>query len=70
MWKPKPHWPVVDWLEIVHRANAPREGQASITGLEMIPYLYNFDNLGTKAVIPRVETAPHGVETPVPLADP
>ena len=33
------------------------------------PYIYNSDNLGTKTVIPRVETAPHGVETPVPLAD-
>ena len=35
---------------------------------EMLRYLYNFDNLRTKAVIPRVETAPHGVETAVPLA--
>ena len=24
---------------------------------------------GTKAVVPRVDTAPHGVETPTPLAD-
>ena len=31
-------------------------------GLEMIPYLYNFKP-GTKTVIPRVDTAPHGVET-------
>ena len=32
-------------------------------------WAYNSDNLGTKTVIPRDETAPHGVETPFPLAD-
>ena len=37
--------------------------------LELLQYLYNSDNPGTKEVIPRVETAQHGVETPVPLAD-
>ena len=54
---------------IVHKASAPRGGYVSIPGLEILQYLYNSDNLGTKAVIPRVETAPHGVETPTPSAD-
>ena len=30
----------------------------------MLPYIYNFDDSGTKTVIPQVDTAPHGVETP------
>ena len=29
----------------------------------------NSNNLGTKMGIPRVDTAPHGVETPTALAD-
>ena len=34
-------------------------------GLEALPFLYN---KGTKMLIPGVDTAPHGVETPTPLA--
>ena len=36
--------------------------------LEFFPYIYNSTS-GTKKVVPRVDTAPHGVETPTPQAD-
>ena len=38
-----------------------------IPGLEIFPYLYNSNNSGTKVEISRVDTAPRGVETPIPL---
>ena len=62
VWKPQPHGPVADWLGIVQKASAPRGGYFPIPGLEVLQYLYNSDNLGTKTVIPRVETALHGAE--------
>ena len=37
-----------------------------IPGLEIFPYLYNSNNSGTKVEISRVDTAPRGVETPIP----
>ena len=46
-----------------------RRGYGSISGYEILPYLYDFDNLGMKTVIPRVEIALHGVETPALLTD-
>ena len=69
MRKSQPRWPIVHWLGIVYRASALLGGQVPISGLEILLYLYNSDNLGTKTVISRVETSPHDVETPVPPAD-
>ena len=38
-------------------------------GYEILLYLYDSNNTGTKTVTPWVKTAPHGVETPPPLGD-
>ena len=40
-----------------------------IPGSELLPYIYNSSKPGTRAVTLRVDTAPHGVEAPTPLAD-
>ena len=69
MWKTQSHWPIADWLGLESKASATRERQGPIPGSEIPPYTYNSDKLWTKTVIPRGETAPHGVETPVPLVD-
>ena len=44
-------------------------GKVPIPGSEIPPYIYDSDKPGTKTVIPRFETAPHGVESPTPPAD-
>ena len=36
-------------------------------GSEILPYLYNSNNPGTNMEIPRVDTAPQGVEIPTQL---
>ena len=64
-----PAEPIADWLGLENKASATRRRQGPIAGSEIPPCIYNSDNLGTKTVIPRVETAPNNVETPVPLAD-
>ena len=69
MWKLQPRRPIVDCLGLKNKADATRGRQGPIPALEIPLYMFNSDSLGTKTVIPRVETAPHGVETPVPLAD-
>ena len=46
-----------------------RRGYGPIPGYEILSYLYNFDNLGTKTMIPRVEIALHDVVTPALLTD-
>ena len=46
-----------------------RGRSCAIPGSELLPYLYNPDKPRMEAVIPREDTAPHGVETPPPLAD-
>ena len=69
VWEPQPNWPVTDWLGIVHKASTPQGRQVSTPGLEIVKYFHNSDNLGTNTVIPRVETIPNGVKTPVRLAD-
>ena len=46
-------------LGIVHKASVPRGREVSIPGLEILEHLYKSDNLRTKAVIPRIQTAPH-----------
>ena len=56
------------WLEIVHRASAPRGGEVPIPALEILQYISNSNNSGTKTQINRVDTAPQGVETPTQLA--
>ena len=37
-------------------------------GLKISLYIYNSNKPGTKPAIPRVDNAPHGVETQTPLA--
>ena len=68
MWKPQPRRPIADWLGLENKPSATQGRNFPIPGSEIPPYIYNSDNLGTKTVIPRVETAPNGVETVVPLA--
>ena len=69
VWKPQSFRPIADWLGLQNKASATRGRQGPIPGSEISPHICNSDNLGTKTVISRVETAPHGLETPVPLAD-
>ena len=40
-----------------------------MAGSEIFPYIYNSDEPGTKTAVPRVDTAPDGVENPTQLAD-
>ena len=68
VWKPRPHRPIAYWPGLENRASATRGRQGPIPGSEIPLYMYNSDNLWTKTVIPRVETAPQGVETSAPLA--
>ena len=82
VWKPQLLWAIADWLGLSQRtaglaprANAevpPHTGRISchpqIIRSEILPYVYNSNNPGTKTQIPRVDTAPRGVETPTPLA--
>ena len=67
--KPQPHLQIADWLGLENKASATRRRQGPIPGLEIPPYICNSDNPGTKTAIPRVDTAPQGVETPTPLGD-
>ena len=71
-------WLVVDWLRLVEPARGEscpsgqrrtRGGQGLILGSEMLPYLYHSSSRRTKTDISRVDIAPHGVETPTPLAE-
>ena len=61
------NWLVADWMGFVEFRRT-RGGQGLITSSKIFPCLYNSKKPGTKTVIPRVDTAPHGVETPIPLA--
>ena len=61
MWKPQPHWLIVDWLGFV---TPPAPGEYTILGTKRLPYVYDSNYSGTKAVIPSDDTAPYGVETP------
>ena len=49
--------------------SATRAGDGPIPGSEILPYIYDSNKPGTTTVVLRVNTAPHGVETPTPLAD-
>ena len=68
MWKLQPRRPITDWLGLENKASATGGRQDPIPGSEIPPYIYNSDNAGTKTVTPRVETAPHGLDTPAALA--
>ena len=65
----QPRRPIADWLGLENKCNPTRGRQGLIPGSEIPCKIYNPDNLGTKTVIPRGETVPYGVETPVPLVD-
>ena len=75
VWKSEPHWLVADWLRFMEPARGEscpsgrrRRPAAPGEDKNILPYLYNSTKLGTKTQIPRVDTAPHGVDTPTPLA--
>ena len=58
------------WLGFVVRtADATGQGYAPIPRSETLPHINKSTTSGTKAVVTLVDTAPHGVETPTPLAD-
>ena len=46
---------------------APGEDQVTCPGSEILPILYKSNQPGTETEIPRVDTAPHDMETPTPL---
>ena len=56
-------------LGATSRSHRTRGRQNSIPGPYILPYVYIFNNPGTKTEIPRVDTVPQGVETPIPPAD-
>ena len=80
VWKPQLNWLVADWLGLME----PARGESCLSGQRRGPaapvedkfpspdqksfHIYNFNNPGTKTQIPRVDTAPQGVETPTQLA--
>ena len=81
VWKPQPHWHLADWLGLMEPARresclssqrrrpaAPGKDEVPSPDQKILPYLYNANKPGTKTQIPRVDTAPHGVDTPTPLA--
>ena len=68
VWKPQPRRPIADRLGLEENVSATRGRQGPIPASEIAPYIYNSDNLGTKTVIPQVETAPHVAEAPSSLA--
>ena len=43
-----------------------RGGLGLISGSDILPYIYNFNTPGKKIEFSRVDTAVHGVETPIP----
>ena len=51
------------------RAGATLGGEDAILGSEILPYTYNSNKTRTKTVAPRVDTAPHVLETPTAPAD-
>ena len=73
---PNLHWLIADWLGLTEPARGEsfplgqRRGRAAhgedeVPSLgQILPYLYNSNKPGTKTLIQRVDTAPHGVETP------
>ena len=81
VWKPQPHlWLLIGWGSCIQCGESYRSGQrrdpaapgddkVSSPEFEILPYLFDSNNPRVKAEIPRVDTAPHGVETPTPLAD-
>ena len=69
VWKPQPHQPIAYWLVFAYKASTPPEDRVPSPGSEILPNIYNADSQGTKTVIPGVNTAPCGVETPTPPAD-
>ena len=51
-------------LGLTSRFRRIRGGQRPIPGSETLPNLYSSNQPGAKTVIPQVDTAPTGVETP------
>ena len=79
VWKPQPQL-LVGWGSWSQRTArvAPRDNVkvAPLTGrirshprIRNLAYIYICNNPGTKMEIPRIDTAPHGVESPISLVD-
>ena len=51
------------------KASATRGGYGLVPGAETPPYHYNYVTPGMKTGVPRVDTAPHDVGTPISLND-
>ena len=57
-------------LARIHTQTSRHPGTiGSHAGIGIRPHIYNSDNPGTNTDIIRVDTSPHGVETPTPPAD-
>ena len=74
MWKPQPYCLIADRLELTETGrgescpSGQRQGRAApgedkVLSPEILPYIYNANKPETNTVMPRVDTAPHGVET-------
>ena len=82
VWKPQPHWPIVDWLGLMESArgecfpSGQRRGPAAPGEDRVLSPDHksfhisttNSNKRGTKTEIARVDTASRGVETPTTLA--
>ena len=70
VWKPHPHKLMTDWLRRMEPAAAGGDKFSSphLISFHITYQVYNSNNPGMKTYIPRVDTAPQGVETPTLLA--
>ena len=82
VWKLEPNWLVANWLRLMdpvsgesclsgQRRGLSSPGEDRVLSPDQKSFhisTTNSNNLGTKTGIPRVDTAPHGVETPTTLA--
>ena len=68
--KPQAHYLIADWLGFMEPAPLGEKGEKTPSpDHNSFFYMYNSIKMGTQAMIPRVDTATHGVQTPPPLAD-
>ena len=82
VWKPQPHWVIADWLGLMEQSRSEscpsgqRRGPAApgeywVLSPDQKSFhisITNSNNLRMKTKIPRVDTAPQGVQTPTQLA--
>ena len=63
VWKSQPHWVLTKPQPGVRSASATQGVKYVIPGSEILPCFYNSSKPGMKAVVPRVDTVEHGVES-------